>query len=163
MGSFIIPVLCYRFCTGIKPDAVFSKHMQISEERLFISGKREISGRNRNADINTYHASVCEKLELTCVISALGKDNRTVGKRIGIHHGKAFVKIFHAFDQRYRPEDLPVSHRHSRFYMVKDRRPNKKSVLIRLIHFHIPAVQHQLGAFIDPLLDPFADSLLMGF
>lgn len=92
-GSFVIPVLCNRFCPRVKLNTILTQNMQITKEEVFITGKWEVSGRNGNTNIYTHHTTVCQEFELSGVESALSEDDRTVGKGVGIHNGQPFIKV----------------------------------------------------------------------
>jgi len=98
--------------------------------------------------------------EFPGVIAVLREDGGTVGKLIGIHQRQAFLKIVHPLNRGHRPEDLAIAHAHPRLHMVKNRGTDKMAVLESGDH-DVTAVQDQLGAFLNALVDPVDHRLLV--
>ena len=60
MRMLVIPVLGNGLGSGVEPDGVGAEHVLVTEERFLVAREREISGRNRNANIDADHAAVGE-------------------------------------------------------------------------------------------------------
>ncbi len=149
------------FGLGIEPDAVFTKAVQIAEERILVSGKREISDRYRNADVDTDHAAMGVACKLAGIVTVLGEDDRSVGKRIGIHQRKSLVEVFDALDAQHGSKDFGVADRHAGFDMVKDGGTEIKA-FFKAGNRDAASVQSKRRAFRETFLDPADDRVVTG-
>lgn len=104
--------------------------MEISEERVFISGEWEVCGGNRDAYVDTSHAAVGEKFKFARIVSVLGEDDRSVCEGVGVHKGQSFVEIFYSFYECYGSEDFAIADGHPGFYVIQDGGTYKKAFFI---------------------------------
>lgn len=160
MGMLVIPVSGDSLGSGVEADAVQAQHMLIAEEGILVAGEGEIRRGHGDAHIDADHAAVGEHLKLTGIVTVLGKDDRTVGKGIGIHQRNALFKALDPLDEGDRPKDLAVAHGHLGRHMIQDGGADKEAILKAGDH-NVTSVQNQLRALIDALLDPVADGTLI--
>ena len=102
---------------------------------------------------NADHAAIRAAGEFTAVIAAARKDHRAIGKAVSIHHRQTFFKVLNAFDAQNRPKNLAAANRHLFRHMIQNRWTQVEAVF-KAGNCDIPAVEHQLGAFLQSGFDP---------
>ena len=144
----------YCLCFGVETEAVFAKAMKIAEEGLLVTREREDADGNGNSDINADHTAVGSLCKFSCVISALGKDNGAVCKRIVIHYLYAFLKVLNSLNAENGSEDFSCADCHILGYMVKDCGADIEAVFIAGNN-GISAVENKLCALLYAFFNPF--------
>ena len=80
--------------------------MQVAKERLLVPSEAEDTERNRDADVNAYHAGIGPLRELACEVAAFGVDHGAIGEAALVHDLQPFFEGVHALDAEHRTKDL---------------------------------------------------------
>lgn len=134
--------------------------MLVAQEGIFVAGEGIIGRRDGNAHIDAYHASVGQQLELAGIAAALSEDGGAVGERVGIHKSQTFIEVLDSLDAEHRTKDLAVANGHSGLHMVEDRGAKEEAILVSGDH-NTTTIQYQYRVFLNALLNPAADFLLV--
>ena len=138
--------------------AVRAHCVQVSEERVLMTGEPEHAQWNRDPDIDADHASVRPAGKLAGEKSALSVNHRPIAELIIVHQCQTFLEVLDPLNAQHRSEDLLIPHRHARLHMIKERRPQVKA-FFKTLDRHPAPVQDKLGTLIDPFLDPICHEL----
>src|ERR1035441_1117767 len=91
---------------GVENESIASHAMQVAKERLLVPSEAEDTERNRDADVNAYHAGIGPLRELACEVAAFGVDHGAIGEAALVHDLQPFFEGVHALDAEHRTEDL---------------------------------------------------------
>ena len=149
-----------RLELGPEADGVHALHVEVAEEGVLVAGETVDPEGDGDADVDAHHAAVRPQRKLAGIVAALREDARAVGEFVGVHQGDALLEVLHALDAKHGTENLLVADRHAGLDMVEEGGPEVEALLVTLDHL-VPAVDYQLGAFVDSLLDPGLDRFLV--
>lgn len=108
---------------------VFPENMEITKEGILVTRKRKICRWHRNSNINANHSSICIHHKSAGIVPAVCKNTGSVCKGICIHNLNSFFIILYALDAGDRSENFTIPNFHSRLYVVKNSRTDKKTIL----------------------------------
>ena len=132
----------------------------VAVHRVARATEREERHRGGDPDVHPDHARLDLVFELPRGGPALGVDASRIGEPARVDQVDHLVHVLAADDAHHRPEDLLFGDGHVGRDVVEDGRAYEKAVR-QAVHFGVAAVEHQLRALGDALLDVAQHALLV--
>src|SRR5690606_26081051 len=159
-GLFIIikPARGNGLGLGVEQDDLLAVRTQVAQlgAARATEGEQRYRHRNRHVDPDLTHIDVF--LEAAGNATGAGEDGGAVAVRVGVDDLDGIVQRVGFHHAEHRPEDLGVVHAHAGLDASQDGRADEVAIGVTG-HLRVATVQHQLGPFIDALLDQAIDAL----
>src|SRR6202789_4414080 len=143
---------------GVKLHRLLAIGTQIAELGAARSRKAEEGHGHRYGHVDPDLAHIDLALKFARDGSALREDTGAVAERIIVDEPDGLIQGVHADDDHHGPADLGGIDFHSRRHARENRRADEIAHLVAR-HLDAPAVQLELGAFLDAVLDKAEDSI----
>src|SRR5580692_3627598 len=150
------PARGHRLGLGIEADRIRAVLIEVAEAGAFPAAEGVVGERHRDREIDADHADLDAVGEIARGVAVAGEDGNAVAVFMLRRQPHRLLVILGADHRQDGSENLFLVDRHVRLDVVEQAAADEIALLVAL-ELEIAAVDHELGAFLDALIDIAAD------